>query len=111
MLDNKLNDPNYSDWVRVLRSALKIDKLLYVLDNPIPDEPSADVDQAVKHAYDKHLVDSEVACHIILSSMISKLQQQREEISAYKIYQHVKALCELFHKKIEEGSLVMDHVF
>ena len=49
LLDNKLSGLNYLDWVCVLRSVLRIDKLIYVLDGLISDELAADVDQVVKH--------------------------------------------------------------
>ena len=51
LFDNKLTGSNFMDWVKNLRIIHRQEKLLYVLENPIPSEPALDDDVAVKDAY------------------------------------------------------------
>ena len=73
---NKLNETNYTDWIRnlVLRATNKED----VLDNPLPEEPAADAPAAERNAYrwavDK---DREVSC-LMLACMEPELLMQFE---------------------------------
>ena len=46
LFDNKLTGSNFIDWVQNLRIILRQEKLLYVLENPIPSEPTTDDDVA-----------------------------------------------------------------
>ena len=39
---NKLNETNYTDWIRNLRIVLRAANKEDVLDNPLPEEPAAD---------------------------------------------------------------------
>ena len=39
---DRLNHNNFMDWFRNLRIVLKQEKISYVLDDPIPDEPNVE---------------------------------------------------------------------
>ena len=49
----KLNGTNFLDWHRNLRIVLKHERKLYVIDQPIPNEPTANAPRAENNAYSK----------------------------------------------------------
>ena len=55
---DKLIGTNFLDWFRNLRIVLKQERKLYVLDEPLPEEPDENVPRAKKNAYEKHHNDS-----------------------------------------------------
>ena len=123
LFDNKLTGSNFMDWVQNLRIILIQEKLFYVLENSIPSEPAPDDDVAVKDAYHKHSDDYESICCLMLASMSPDLQKQYEDMNAFTMLNHLKALYdkrvrnerydisqELFHCKMEVGSSVATHV-
>ena len=66
---DKLVGTNFLDWFRNLRIILKHEKKLYVLDQPIPEEPPANALRDQRDAYRKHSDDSlEVGC-LMLATM------------------------------------------
>nr|KAJ0192103.1 hypothetical protein LSAT_V11C800449100 [Lactuca sativa] len=54
----KLSGPNFLNWFRQLRIVLKLEKLDYVLDEPIPEELPANAPKESKDALVKHVNDS-----------------------------------------------------
>ena len=92
LFDNKLTGSNFMDCVQNLRIILRQEKLLYVLENPIPSEPAPDDDVAVKDAYQKHSDDYESVCCLMLASMSPDLQKQHEDMNAFTMLNHLKAL-------------------
>lgn len=91
-----------------------------VLDEPIPEEPSAGAPRAQRDAYNKHLNDSvEVSC-IMLATMTPELHKQHEGLTSLDMIDHLngeKARHEsfdvsnaLFSTKLSEGSPVGPHV-
>ena len=48
---DKLNVTNFLDWYRNLRIVLKQERKEYILDQPVPDEPTANTPKAQKDAY------------------------------------------------------------
>ena len=74
VLENyKLNGTNFLDWFRNLRIILKQERKVYVLDQPIPDEPTANAPRAQRDAYTKHKDDSiDVGC-LMLATMVPEL--------------------------------------
>lgn len=75
LFDNKLKGPNFLDWQQNLRIVLRQEKILYVLESPIPEAPAIDAEDAVKNTYQKHKDDYETACCIMLASMSPELQK------------------------------------
>ena len=60
---DKLTGTNFLDWYRNLRIVLTQERKLYVLENPIPEQPAANAPRAQRDAYEKHQSDSvDVAC-------------------------------------------------
>ena len=60
---DKLNRANFLDWYRNLRIVLTQERKLYVLEQPIPEAPPANVTRADKDAYNKHQDDTlDVSC-------------------------------------------------
>ena len=82
---DKLNGTNFHDWYRNLRIVLKQERKEYILDQPIPDEPSANAHRAQKDAHSKHLNNSiDVTC-LMHGYMDSNLQKQLMEMDTYTI--------------------------
>ena len=120
---DKLSGTNFLDWYRNLRIVLKHEKKLYVLEQPIPDQPAANAPRADKDAFKKHQDDAlDVGC-LMLATMISELQKQHENMDAYDMIVHLKKLYQeqarqerydvsksLFGCKMAEGSPVGTHV-
>ena len=72
---DKLNGTNFLNWYRNLRIVLRQERKEYILDQPIPEEPTANTLRAQKDAYNKHLNDSvDVTC-LMLGCMESELQK------------------------------------
>ena len=79
---DKLNGTNFLDWYKNLRIVFKQERKEYILDQPIPEEPSANAPRAQKDAYSKHHNDSvDVTC-LMLGCMESELQKQLMEMEA-----------------------------
>ncbi|TLX70056.1 DDE-type integrase/transposase/recombinase [Labilibacter sediminis] len=80
----KLTGPNYLDWIRALRIALRFEDMEYVLDEDLPilsENPSTEESEA----YLKHDKDStKVAC-LMLATMSSELQKSFENMGAFDI--------------------------
>ena len=86
----KLNGTNFLDWHRNLRIVLKHETKLYMIDQPIPNEPAASAPRAEKNAYSKHKEDSlDVTC-IMLATMDPELQKQMEDMEAYDMIVHLR---------------------
>ena len=43
---DKLNGTNFLDWYKNLRIVLKQERIEYILDQPVPDEPAANAPKA-----------------------------------------------------------------
>ena len=70
---DKLTGTNFLDWFRNLIIVLKQERKLYVLDEPLTEEPVENVPRVEKNAYEKHHNDSiDVAC-LMLATMSSLL--------------------------------------
>ena len=69
---DKLNHSNFMDWHRNLKIVLKAENKLYVLEEPVPDEPINPKSELYK-TWAKHFDDSlKVSC-LMLASMIPEL--------------------------------------
>ena len=72
---DKVAKTNFLDWFQNLRIVLKQERKLYVLDEPLPEEPADNVLRAEKNAFEKHHNDSiDVAC-LMLATMSSELRR------------------------------------
>ena len=47
---NKLTGPNFLEWIKNLRILLKVEKLAYVLDEPLPNSFVDDASEEVQRA-------------------------------------------------------------
>nr|XP_027124246.1 uncharacterized protein LOC113740935 [Coffea arabica] len=123
LTDCKLNDTNFLDWHRNVLIVLTHEKIEYVLDGPMPQEPEPTAPAAVRNAYKKHKDDNREASCIMIASMTPQLQQQHMNMGAYDIVQHLRELFEqqsrtvrydtskeLFRCKMAEGAPVAPHV-
>ena len=91
---DKLTGTNFLGWFQNLRIALKQERKLYVLDEPLPEEPADTVPRVEKNAYEKHHNDSiDVAC-LILATMSSELQKDLENMEAYDMIFNLKEMCQ-----------------
>ncbi|GKC33868.1 hypothetical protein Tco_1046252, partial [Tanacetum coccineum] len=72
----KLSGNNFNDWFRQLKLVLRVEKKMFVIEQPLPAAPAADSDAQVlsqwNAIYDAY---NEVAC-LILGSMTPELHRQ-----------------------------------
>ncbi|GJR86803.1 retrotransposon protein, putative, ty1-copia subclass [Tanacetum coccineum] len=119
----KLSGNNFNDWFRQLKLVLRVEKKMYVIEQPIPPAPAADSAANVlaewNAVYDAH---NEVAC-LMLGSMTPELHRQFENYSPYEMFQELKSMFEkqagverfdliqTFHAcKLEDGKPVGAYV-
>ncbi|GJY46448.1 retrotransposon protein, putative, ty1-copia subclass [Tanacetum coccineum] len=120
----KLSGNNFNDWFRQLKLVLRVEKKMYVIEQPIPPTPVADsianVLAECNAVYDAH---NEVA-YLMLGSMTpAELHRQFENYSPYEMLQELKSMFEkqvgverfdviqTFHScKLEDGKPVGAYV-
>ena len=120
---DKLTGTNFLDWFRNLRIVLKQERKLYVLAEPLPEEPADNAPRAEKNAYEKNHNDSiDVAC-LMLATMSFELQKDLEIMEAYDMIFNLKEIFQyqarqeryettkaLHSCKMAEGASVSTHV-
>ncbi|GJW54700.1 retrotransposon protein, putative, ty1-copia subclass [Tanacetum coccineum] len=119
----KLSGNNFNDWFRQLKLVLRVEKKMFVIEQPLPAAPAADSNAQVlaewNALYDAY---NEVAC-LMLGSMTPELHRQFENYSPYEMLQELKSMFEkqagverfdliqTFHAcKQEEGKPVAAYV-
>ncbi|GJW49331.1 retrotransposon protein, putative, ty1-copia subclass [Tanacetum coccineum] len=119
----KLSGNNFNDWFRQLKFVLRVEKKMFVVEQPLPAAPAADSAANVlaewNAIYDAY---NEVAC-LILGSMTLELHRQFKNSSPYDMINKLKAMFEkqarverfdliqTFHAcKQEEGKPVVAYV-
>ncbi|GJZ62715.1 hypothetical protein Tco_0618852 [Tanacetum coccineum] len=99
----KLSGNNFNDWFRQLKLVLRVEKKIFVIEQPIPPTPAADSAANVladwNAVYDAH---NEVAC-LMLGSMTPKLHRQFENYAPYEMLQELKSM---FEKQAEMKGYV-----
>ena len=89
---DKLTGTNFLDWFRNVRIVLTQERKLYVLENPIPEQPAANAPRAQRDAYEKHQSDSvDVAC-LMLATMVPEIQKNLENMGAYEMLTHLREM-------------------
>ncbi|GKA51892.1 hypothetical protein Tco_0745088 [Tanacetum coccineum] len=90
----KLSGNNFNDWFRQLKLVLRVEKKMFVIEQPIPPAPAADSAANVlaewNAIYDAY---NEVAC-LMLGSMTPELHKQFENYSPYEMLQELKSMFE-----------------
>ena len=99
------------------------ERKLYVLDEPIPEEPAANVPRAQRDTYTKHQNDLVHVKCLMLATMESELQKQMVDMEAFTMIAHLKEMFQeqarierfatikaLLSYKMVAGSLVSLHV-
>ncbi|GJU06652.1 putative ribonuclease H-like domain-containing protein, partial [Tanacetum coccineum] len=90
----KLSGNNFNDWFRQLKLVLRVEKKMYVIEQPLPAAPAANSEANVllewNAIYDAY---NEVAC-LILGSMTPELHRQFENSSPYDMIKELKAMFE-----------------
>ena len=84
---DRLNHNNFMDWFRNLRIVLKQEKISYVLDDPIPDEPNVE-DVEAYNDWVKYTEDSMQASCLMLGTMIPEIQKDFEHHGVYDMITH-----------------------
>ncbi|KAG8496997.1 hypothetical protein CXB51_008223 [Gossypium anomalum] len=75
-----------------MRIVLKQERKLYVIEQPLPIEPSGNASRANREAHKKHLDDMvDIGC-LMLATMNPELQKQHEDMVAYDMIEHLKEL-------------------
>ncbi|KAJ8764898.1 hypothetical protein K2173_010363 [Erythroxylum novogranatense] len=104
----KLSGTNFLDWYRNLRIVLKQERKLYVLEEPIPEEPPTIAPKAQKDAYTKHINDStDVSCLMLAYDMLAQLKAMFQEQARQERFKTTKALNSC---KMTPGTPVIAHV-
>ena len=79
-LDNdKLNGPNFDSWYQKLKIVLEHERILYVILDPAPEEPTANAPRAIRDAYQKWLSDCTTVCCIMRASMNDEFSHKFKE--------------------------------
>nr|GEV51858.1 helitron helicase-like domain-containing protein [Tanacetum cinerariifolium] len=119
----KLSGNHFNYWFHQLMLVLRVEKKMFVIEQPIPPTPAADSEANVlvewNALYDVH---NEVAC-LMLGSMTPKLHRQFENYSPYEMLQELSSmfkkqagverfdLIQTFHAcKQEKGKSVATYV-
>ena len=89
---HKLTGLNFVDFLRNLKIVLRVEKLEYVLNSPLPAEPADDAHDDEHVVYRKWIDDANVAQCIMLASMNIELQKQHEHMDAHTILTHLQEL-------------------
>ncbi|GKC33287.1 retrotransposon protein, putative, ty1-copia subclass, partial [Tanacetum coccineum] len=88
------NRTNFNDWFRQLKLVLRVEKKMFVIEQPIPSAPAVDSEANVlvewNAIYDAH---NEVAC-LMLRSMTLELHRQFENYSPYEMLHELKSMFE-----------------
>ncbi|GKA21540.1 hypothetical protein Tco_0701529 [Tanacetum coccineum] len=87
----RLNCPNYMDWMRNLRFTLMYENKKYVLDEKIPIIDNDSTQEEIE-AHQKHYDDANKVSCIMASSMSHELQKTFENTWAYEINQQLKEM-------------------
>nr|GEU73331.1 retrotransposon protein, putative, Ty1-copia subclass [Tanacetum cinerariifolium] len=86
----KLSGNYFNDWFHQLKLDLRVENKMYVIEQPIPLAPAANVLAKWNAVYDAH---NEVAC-LMLRSMTLELHRQLENSSPYEMLQELKSMFE-----------------
>ena len=88
---DKLNETNFVDWYKNLRTVLKSERKLYVLEGPLPMAPSSRSTMATREAFKRHYDDSHDVAYLMLSTMVPELWKPLAGmVCPYKISEHLK---------------------
>ncbi|GJS55667.1 hypothetical protein Tco_0629029, partial [Tanacetum coccineum] len=84
-LKEKLSSTNFNDWFRSLNLVLRVEKKLFVIEQPIPSAPPVDSTAQVLAQWNVvYDAQNEVAC-LMLGSMTPELLRQFENSSPYEM--------------------------
>ncbi|GJX92135.1 retrotransposon protein, putative, ty1-copia subclass [Tanacetum coccineum] len=101
----KLSGNNFNDWFRQLKLVLRVEKKMFVIEQPLPAAPAANSEAQVllewNAVYDAY---NEVAC-LILGSMTAELHRQFENSSPYDMIKELKAMFEK-QARVERFDLI-----
>ncbi|GJX47888.1 hypothetical protein Tco_0273078 [Tanacetum coccineum] len=101
----KLSGNNFNDWFRSFKLILRVEKKMFVIEQPNPPAPTADFEANVlakwNAVYDAH---NEVTC-LMLGSMTPELHRQFENYSPYEMLQELKSIFEK-QARVERFDLI-----
>ena len=124
LLDNdKLTGPNFDSWYRKLKIVLEHERLIYVKNDPAPEEPPLTTWGAARDVYQKWLSDRTTVRCIMQAAMNDEFSYIFEETQPNDIIQvlkdsfgipddveRYKVSCAIFNTKLREGGSITDHV-
>ncbi|GKD23075.1 retrotransposon protein, putative, ty1-copia subclass [Tanacetum coccineum] len=103
----KISGTNFNDWFRQLKLVLRVEKKMFVIEQPIPSAPAVDSEANVlvewNAIYDAH---NEVAC-LMLRSMTLELHRQFENYSPYEMLHELKSMFEK-QARVESVGLILN---
>ncbi|XP_031266999.1 uncharacterized protein LOC116125402 [Pistacia vera] len=104
--DERFDGTNFIDWYQNLRIVIKSEKKLYIIDEPVMEVLEPKATPKARDTYQKYLDDADIMQCLLLSSMMSDLQEQYQHLDASSI---ITNLNELFqnrarHKRYEASK-------
>ncbi|KAL4279985.1 hypothetical protein GQ457_03G019310 [Hibiscus cannabinus] len=90
----KVNGINLLNWFRNLRIVLKQERNEYVIEEHVPNEPSANASRADKYMFKKHMDEMLDGGCLMLATMTPKLQKKHEDMVTYEMIQNLKKIYE-----------------
>ena len=88
---DKLTGPNYLDWVRALRIALRYEDKKYLLDEDLP-ILNDDASPEAEAEYNKQDTESRKVACLMLASMSPELQKSFENMGAFEINEQLREM-------------------
>ena len=80
LLDSdKLVGPNFDTWFRKLKIVLEHERILYVIQDPAPEEPAPNARSTVRDTYQKWVSDHTTIRCIMRAAMSDELSHRFEE--------------------------------
>ena len=124
LLDNdKLTGPNFDSWYQKLKIILKHEKIMYILMDEVPKEPTTNASCAMRDTYLKWLNDRTTVRCVMRAVMNDELNHKFKDAQPEKIIQKLnesfdiledverhKISCIIFNVRMWEGASVIDHV-
>ena len=124
LLDSdRLIGSNFDSWYRKLKIILEHERILYILTDQAPEEPTVNAPRAIKDTYMKWLNDCTTVHCMMRVAMNNKLSRKFEDAQPEEIIQMLnesfstledverhKTSCAMFNARMREGTSVIDHV-
>ena len=88
LLDSdKFTGSNFESWYRKLKIVLEYERILYVLTDQVPEEPTVNAPRAARDTYMKWLNDRTTVCCMMRAAMNDELSRKFEDAQPEEMIQ------------------------